>query len=139
MNIWVVRLVLLVGMAALSWYAFETHDEYYPSIWDYLNDPARFEGQEGDVIARVLSVQKDSFTVNARGAELVILGNTDQAVPGDLIRIHGVYEDNSIRILDADRDFLFRIKQLFSLATLLVVGIFFLAQYKITWQGFEHA
>ncbi len=137
MNIWLVRLLLLVAMFALSWYSFTYHADYYPTIWDYLDDQEKFEGQESEFVSKVISVQEDSVLVAANSVPVHVHGKTDQAHPGDLLRVHGHFHDNGMLALNFDGDSFFRIKQLFSLATFLAVAIVFIHQYKLTWRGFE--
>jgi len=136
----IIYIMAAIILASLMYYSYSEHDKYYPSLADFLKDPAKYDGIATEHQSNIFNVTDDSFMLRS-GSSFVTVKYPDVRYPkyGTLnfmgyYRKEGYIEATRIKYNDYNYG-----KYLMSFIGLFLFLAMFFREWKLTMRGFEDA
>ena len=133
-------LLLILLLAAIMYYSYAEHDNHYPTISDFLKDPARYDGVLTEQQLQVYNITNESFLARF-GDDYVAVKYPGVKEPKfGMVTFLGHYkkegyiEATAVRYNEYNNG-----KYLLSFAGLFLFVWIFFREWKITRRGFENA
>jgi len=133
-------MIAAIALIALMYYSYEYHDRYYPSVTDFLKDPARFDGRITEQHGPIGNITNESFAAFfGEDSVLVKYSHIEKPKYGFLTFVgyykkEGYIEAKEIRYNNYNNG-----KYIFSVVGLIIFLFIFFREWKITSGGFEDA
>jgi hypothetical protein len=123
-----------LSLCCHSYIFFE--EKQYIALTTYLDNPARYEGKEGLLYGRIVSLTDDGFMLNSNSAEIRVI--YDKPVGMTLLgsaALFGTYTDNTFRAQRVQVVNFLQFKFLLSIIGLAIVLHYFVKEWKMTSRG----
>lgn len=142
-NKWMAVLYILAILALvfLGVYTLENHEKYFPSVYNILNNPDKYDGQVIELYVRPMNITNESFLINDNGAWITVRYKNLTPPKYGQLAFFGVFKKDGsyIQAIEVRYDNYSYLKYVLSFIGLFIIIIMLFKEWKLTRRGFEDA